>query len=105
MLCVLIISLIQAILMSTQNTIISQKIEKTSLNYSHLSPDLVLQLTHSGLNYPCLEQIFMVPKIFKLMKFNCIFHYSMLTVMNKFVQYGEQCFNIKIQEINSTVVI
>ena len=29
-------------------------------------------LTLSGLNYPCLEQFFMVPKMFEPFKFDCI---------------------------------
>ena len=41
--------------------------EKTSLNYSHLPPDLALWLTLSSSNYPCLEQI---PTVIK-MKFDC----------------------------------
>ena len=49
----------------TQHTtciIILQKIEKLSLNYTHLPPNLALWLTLSGRNYPCTEQIFYGPK-------------------------------------------
>ena len=49
-----------------------QKIEKISLHYHHLLPDLVPCLTHSGLNYPYLEQIPMVPKMIELLKFDCL---------------------------------
>ena len=45
----------------TQHTIISYKIQKTSLNYPHLLPDLALRLTLNGSNYS--EQISMVPKM------------------------------------------
>ena len=46
--------------------------EKISLNYRHLLPDLASWLTLSGSNYLCLEQIFMVPKMFEPLKFDCI---------------------------------
>ena len=49
----------------SQHTIIIWKIEKTSLNYIHLPPDLALWLTLSGSSYQCLEQIYMVPKMFE----------------------------------------
>ena len=35
-------------------------------------PDLALLSTLIGSNYPCLELIFMVPKVFEPLKFNCI---------------------------------
>ena len=44
--------------------------KKTSLSYPHLPRDLVLGLTLNGSNYPGLEQISMVPKIFELLKFD-----------------------------------
>ena len=56
----------------TQHTIIVQKIEKMSLNYRYLLPELVSWLTLSGSNYPCLKRISMVPKMFEPLKFNCI---------------------------------
>ena len=44
---------------NTQHTVILLKIEKTSLNYPHLLPNLSLSFTLSGSNYPCVEQISM----------------------------------------------
>ena len=35
-------------------------------------PDLALLSTLISLNYPCLELIFMVPKVFEPLKFDCI---------------------------------
>ena len=37
-----------------------------------LAPDLALSSTLIGSNYPCLELIFMVPKVFEPLKFYCI---------------------------------
>ena len=37
-----------------------------------MPPDLVLLSTLIGSNYPCLELIFMVPKVFEPLKFDCI---------------------------------
>ena len=37
-----------------------------------MPPDLVLSSTLIGSNYPCLELIFMVPKVFEPLKFDCI---------------------------------
>ena len=34
--------------------------------------DLALYSTLTGSNYPCLELVFMVPKVFKPLKFGCI---------------------------------
>ena len=56
----------------TQHTIILLKIENTSLNCRYLFPELVLWLTLSGSNYPCLERSSMVPKMFEPLKFDCI---------------------------------
>ena len=36
-----------------------------------MPPDLVLLSTLIGSNYPCLELIFMVPKVFEPLKFDC----------------------------------
>ena len=36
-----------------------------------MAPDLVLLSILTGSNYPCLELIFMVPKVFKPLKFDC----------------------------------
>ena len=54
----------------TQYTIIAQRIENAQ-NYHHLLPDLAPWLTLSGSNYSYLEQIFMVPKMFEPLKFDC----------------------------------
>ena len=45
--------------------------EKLFLDYFHLPSDLALWLTLSGSNYPYLEQISMVPKMFEPLKFDC----------------------------------
>ena len=37
-----------------------------------MRPDLALLSTLIGSNYPCLELIFMVPKVFEPLKFDCI---------------------------------
>ena len=37
-----------------------------------MPPDLALLSTLNGSNYPCLELIFMVPKVFEPLKFDCI---------------------------------
>ena len=54
-----------------QHTIVLKKIKKISLNYRYLLPELVPWLTLSGSNYPCLEQISMVPKMFEPLRFDC----------------------------------
>ena len=36
-----------------------------------MPPDLALLSTLIGSNYPCLELIFMVPKVFEPLKFDC----------------------------------
>ena len=35
--------------------------------------DLALLSTLTGSNYPCLELIFLVPKVFEPLKFDCIY--------------------------------
>ena len=57
----------------TQHTIILLKIENISINYCPLLPDLVPWLNLIGSNYPSLEKISMVPKMFELLKFDCMF--------------------------------
>ena len=58
--------------MSTLNIqLLCRKSRKKSLNYRYLLPDLEPWLTLSGLNYPCLEQFCMVPKMFEPLKFDC----------------------------------
>ena len=37
-----------------------------------MPPGLALRLTLNAANYPCLEHIFMVPKVFEPLKFYCI---------------------------------
>ena len=37
-----------------------------------MPPDLALLKTLIGSNYPCLELIFMVPKVFEALKFYCM---------------------------------
>ena len=39
-----------------------------------MPPDLALLSTLIGSNYPCLELIFMVPKVFEPLKFDCSFN-------------------------------
>ena len=36
-----------------------------------MPPDLALLSTLIGSNYPCLELVFMVPKMFEPLKFDC----------------------------------
>ena len=38
----------------------------------NMPPDLALLSTLIGSNYPCLELMFMVPKVFEPLKFDCI---------------------------------
>ena len=56
--------------------------EKISLNYRPLFPDLAPWLTLSGSNYLCLEQILMVPKMFEPLKFD--FKTIFITKRNSF---------------------
>ena len=53
---------------ASQPTFILQKIKEILI----MSPDLALLSTLIGSNFPCLEQIFMVPKVFEPLKFYCI---------------------------------
>ena len=60
--------------MSTLNIqSLCRKSKKISQNYRYLLPELVpwLQCTLSGSNYPCLERISMVPKMFEPLRFDC----------------------------------
>ena len=43
-----------------------------------MPPDLALLSTLIGSNYSSLELIFMVPKVFQPLKFDCIYKYSPL---------------------------
>ena len=51
-----------------------------------MPPDLALLSTFIGSNYPCLELIFMVPKVFEPLKFDyiwhCMFYVKVLMMMN-----------------------
>ena len=49
-----------------------------------MPPDLALLSTLIGSNYPCLELIFMVPKVFEPLKFDCSSH--KIKCLNRF--YG-----------------
>ena len=40
-----------------------------------MPPDPALSSTLIGSNYPCLELIFMVPKVFEPLKFDCSFYF------------------------------
>ena len=47
-----------------------------------MPPDLVLLSTLIGSNYPCLELIFMVPKLFEPLKFDCIMNIRKKITLN-----------------------
>ena len=47
-------------------------IKETRKDIPIMPPDLALLSTLIGSNYPCLELIFMVPKVFEPLKFYCI---------------------------------
>ena len=67
----------------TQNAIISLKMEKTSLIYPQLPPDLAHSLTLSRSNYRCLEQNnSMITKMFESSKFDPISYKSWKYVSN-----------------------
>ena len=53
---------------NTQHTFTLKKIEKIFI----MPPDLAQLVTLISSNYPCLEHIFMVPKVFEPLKFYCI---------------------------------
>ena len=59
--------------MSTLNIPLFYRIENSSLNCPHLPTDPELGLTISCSNYPCLEQISMVPKMFEPLKFDYMY--------------------------------
>ena len=65
--------------MSTLNIqLLCRKLKKISLNYRVLLPALVSRLTLSGSNYPYLEQISTVPKMFEPLKFDCKYIMALL---------------------------
>ena len=45
----------------------------TKQTLNSMPPDLALCLTLNSSNYPCLEQIFKVPKVLEPLKFSCRF--------------------------------
>ena len=49
-----------------------------------MSPVLALLSTLTGSNYPCLELICMVPRVFEPFKFDCI-NFTVPGLVNKFV--------------------
>ena len=54
-----------------------------------MPPVLALLSTLTGSNYPCLELIFMVPKVFEPLKFDCIlFGQTFLTYGTEFVLFS-----------------
>ena len=53
---------------NTQHTSMYYKIKEILI----MPPDLALLSTLIGSNYPCLELIFIVPKVFEPLKFDCI---------------------------------
>ena len=57
---------------STQYTFMLQTIKEILIK----SPDLALLSTLIGSNYPCLELICMVPKVFEPLKFDCICYFD-----------------------------
>ena len=44
-----------------------------------MPPDLALCLTFNSSNYPCLELIFMVPKVLEPLKFYCTYMHDKYT--------------------------
>ena len=65
MLCVLIR------IASNENTQQTSTLKKNVKNTPIMPTDQVLKLTLPSSNYPCLEHIFMVPKVFEPLKFDC----------------------------------
>ena len=48
-----------------------------------MPPDLALLSTLIGSNYPYLELIFMAPKVFEPLKFDCIFNFGLVSFLSK----------------------
>ena len=61
-----------------------------------MPPDLALLLTFSGSNYPCLELVFMVPKVFEPLKFDCINIYFCTSVA---------AFTTSMSDLNAAVAL
>ena len=53
-----------------------------------MSPDLALLSTLIGSNYPCLELVFKVPKVFEPLKCNCIMIYIQQCIASKSETYS-----------------
>ena len=53
-------------------------VKENRKDISIMPPDLALLSTLIGSNYPCLELIFMVPKVFEPLKFYCSFMCSLI---------------------------
>ena len=75
---------------NTQHTLMLKRIKEILI----ITPDLALSSTLIGSNYPCLELIIMVPKVFEPLKFDCsaksqlqqttfIYFFSMFSRENK----------------------
>ena len=61
-------------------TFMLKKIEK---NVPFMPHDLVLKSIHIASNYPCLELIFMVTKVFEPLKFDCIWIYLLKSALEQ----------------------
>ena len=61
---------------NTQHTFMLKKLD----NIPIMPPDLALWLTLISSNYPCLEDIFMVLKVFELLKLGSIYAYYMMQI-------------------------
>ena len=59
---------------NTTHTFMLKKIEKI---IPIMPRDLALLLTLISSNYPCLEHIFMVPKVFEPLTFDCIYQVAL----------------------------
>ena len=67
-----------------------RKIKEILIIHPDLAPDLALLSTLTGSNYPCLELIFMVPKVFEPLKFDCNIMYEILMLPVTFTKALEE---------------
>ena len=67
-----------------------------------MPPDLSLLSTLLGSNYPSLELIFMVPKVFEPLKFDCICFFYALVMARPLSYFIEICFQHNIDFCNQT---
>ena len=74
--------------MSTHNIPLCYRKSKI---YPFMPPDLALLLTHISSNYPCLEPVFMVPKVFEPLKFCCII-LSFQSATKIFIIFPQSCY-------------